>query len=245
MIFVKFNLSSVSYSWKDKVKGVVLPTKLNSELAEDIGLMLGDGCINIYKRKHQVYYYAYISGNYSNEKEFYDDHILLLKNKLFNVHLKAHKRSTNEYGIQICSKAIISFYLKIIGLPKGSKNNAKIPKCITENTSNSKIIFPFLRGLFDTDGHIAFKKRKSVCKYPVISLTQKSIMIIKQVKEILTFYGFTSYIYRKSSYDKRTKKVYVTHNLYLSGRKNFKNWVEKINSNNPKNKKKLSGPSRI
>lgn len=234
--------SKVDYSWKDIIKKVTLPACLTPELAEDIGLMLGDGCINIYKYKHQTYYYANISGKFNLEKKFYDTYIVPLKNRLFNITPKCYCKGLNEYGFQITSKAVVNFYLDVVGLPKGSKNNAQIPKCILDNSDNQEIIFPFIRGLFDTDGYIALKTKGYKKSYPVISISQRSKKIIEQLYEILKNYNFSPYLYHAVRFDKRTLKNYTLHTIYLSGHRNKLLWNSLIGSNNYHKKERLMGP---
>ena len=45
---IELDISSIELSRKDVKKGIKLPAFLTSELAEDIGIHIGDGCMNIY-----------------------------------------------------------------------------------------------------------------------------------------------------------------------------------------------------
>jgi hypothetical protein len=46
----------IKYSWKDKQKGITLPKYLTEDLAYLIGVHIGAGFMNIYKRPNQIEY---------------------------------------------------------------------------------------------------------------------------------------------------------------------------------------------
>ena len=70
---LELDLSNVQFSWKDKIKDVVLPTVLSEELAEDIGIHIGDGAMNVYKNIGSIDYYYKCSGHPQNEKPWFDN----------------------------------------------------------------------------------------------------------------------------------------------------------------------------
>ena len=48
---MKFNLSKIKFSKSDLNKNITLPKRITADLAEEIGLHIGDGSMNIYKKK--------------------------------------------------------------------------------------------------------------------------------------------------------------------------------------------------
>ena len=46
---MKFDLSEIKLSRKDVLRGLRFPSEMSEQLAEDIGIMIGDGCISTYK----------------------------------------------------------------------------------------------------------------------------------------------------------------------------------------------------
>ncbi len=115
--------------------------------AEFCGAMIGDGWIQSDERC------LFLAGDPLEDKEYYDkciskivsETIVPTKPKIFHY--------WKVYGISIYKKSIIRRILSEFGLPKGKKvATARVPTWIIN--SNKKIIEPFIRGLFDTDGGI-------------------------------------------------------------------------------------------
>jgi hypothetical protein len=69
MAEITFDISQISFSKKDLRKGIVLPHSLSPQLAEDIGVHIGDGAMNIFSNPHGTDYYYKCSGHPENEKE--------------------------------------------------------------------------------------------------------------------------------------------------------------------------------
>jgi hypothetical protein len=122
-----------------KYKRVKIPKFVNEEIAELVGIILGDGHLN---RKE-----ARIVGNIT-EKEYYD-YLKNLFSLVFGIEpiLKCY---TNSVRLAVNS-VNISKYLVSLGLKLGDKikNRASVPEWIFEN---SVFMRACLRGLFDTDG---------------------------------------------------------------------------------------------
>ena len=117
-------LMDVQYSAQDKKRGIQIPTSLTPELAELIGILVGDG--NIYLRKNKKYEIR-ICGHLSEDKEHHQTIIASLFNKVFNV--KNLVETTHPYKCArytgISSKAITTFLVYNVGLPSGRKLDAK------------------------------------------------------------------------------------------------------------------------
>lgn len=128
-------------------KEELLIKKESEELAELIGIILGDG--NIWVRK--PYYYLTIVGDSKKDRNYLLNYVKPLFRKLFNkeMHVRMHK-SNNELFIYVGSKNVI-FTLRHFGLISGDKkeNNIKIPSWIFKS---NKYIQACIRGLIDTDG---------------------------------------------------------------------------------------------
>ncbi|MEM4255636.1 MAG: LAGLIDADG family homing endonuclease, partial [Candidatus Norongarragalinales archaeon] len=98
----------------------------------------------------------------------------------------------------------------------------------------------FVRGLFDTDGHIAIYAKGRFKAYPVISFKMKPKEIIADLAEVLKNLGFKAAVYFDvAQKDRRFNCKWIKNTLYLSGWRNFLLWKELIGSNNPKNLEKF------
>ena len=157
-----------------------------------------------------------------------------LKFKLFGLSLIPKKFSDGTYGIQFRSKGIILFYNKVIGIPLGKKTNIADMPLIIKN-SDKKFKISFLRGLFDADFTLTFKRKyKDVHYYPVIkcgfSSERLTVSLCKLLKEL--DFNFSWRI--SSEHDRRTRKVYKVYEIYISGKKMVNQWFSLIGSHNPK-----------
>lgn len=58
--------------------------------------------------------------------------------------------------------------------------------------------------------------------------------MIKQISTILIGLGIKNYIHTESQYDKRYSKIYIKHNIFISGKNRLEKWIKIIGFNNPK-----------
>ena len=131
-------------------KEVLLIKEKSKELAELIGIILGDGNIWI---KKGGYYYLTIVGDAKKDRNYLLKYVKPLVKKLFKkeMHTREH-RTNNELFLYIGSKDIV-FTLMQFGLKSGDKvkNNVGIPSWIFD--SNEHVV-ACVRGLIDTDGSV-------------------------------------------------------------------------------------------
>jgi hypothetical protein len=128
-------------------------------------------------RKRGNKYEFELSGGF-DEKEYYDSHVVPLFEKVFNIKLKPqYFKTKGTYGFRICKKDVCET-LHACGFPFGKKTyTVAIPKQILESR-NLDIIYRFLRGVFDTDGTLSFKRRNG-SGYRKIHTKRHTLPIIK------------------------------------------------------------------
>ncbi|MCK5022996.1 MAG: hypothetical protein KAS04_02380 [Candidatus Aenigmarchaeota archaeon] len=221
----------------DRKRELIFPKKMTDDLAEFMGIMTGDGHISYHKYGRRTNYTITVTGNSETDLKYFEQRILPLFKKLFNLDLKISKRKNEKtISVQTRSVGIYNFLLNM-GLKSAPKDRIEIPR----NVLNNGMIIHFIRGLFDTDGGLCLKKRyRDYHYYPVISLKQKSKIIITQVERILKDLGFSFY----SEYDVVTndKRGFTSKGsrIYLYGMKNLEKWLDIIGFNNPKYTDKAS-----
>ena len=174
---MEFDLSKIEMSPSDIRRRIRLPKQMTVELAEFIGIIIGDGNLsyrvcsqNGYKiRKSDIR----IAGNV-NEGEYLSYVIELFEN-LFNItmYYREDKRS-KAVSLTAHSMGILHFLNIICRIPLNRKvDNVNIPAMIMK--SSLEIKYAFLRGLADTDFSVTFKNRTAKGHtYPVIKGTFKS-----------------------------------------------------------------------
>jgi|GEM_PF-983338 len=141
--------------YKDSKERSFMNVEMTFDLAEICGIHAGDG----YMRKRGNSYELEISGGF-DEKEYYDLHVVPLFEKTFNIKVVPQYFLTKKtYGFRVCKKEVCET-LHSFGFPYGKKTFiVSVPEPIL-NSKNLDVIYCFLRGIFDTDGTLSFKRRK-------------------------------------------------------------------------------------
>lgn len=227
------DLSLVEASKCDIKRKIKLPVALDEKLAELIGIHIGDGNSYKFKDNKNRTIMSY-TGDLEDDFVYYREYVEYLYKKLFGIKLSFIKYG-NWFMIRLSSLAIFTFFTEVLGLPCGKKaNTIRIPRIVL-NASN-EIKCSLLRGITDTDGSLTFKKKhKNVHYYPIIKIDSASRQLIEDVKNILILLGFKIYTqFDCKEHNIKTKKIYIKHSIYLSGRKNLDLWIKKIGFKNPK-----------
>jgi|TARA_B100001971_G_C18244060_1_gene572953 intein/homing endonuclease len=207
--------------------------KIDGDLAELIGIHIGDGCISVNSRYSEYY----LGGDLNEEKEYHDNWVGPLFNKkimnpLFgkDVIYKEHPK-VGVYGFYIFNKELVDFFKKL-GIVSGSKINMGIPKKIL---LDKYLLKRFLRGLFDTDGSIYFDKNHSakvpINNYPRIKLDTVSKVLIRDTFNSFKKMGLHPRI-RKPYRGKRNKNTVYSVVLYRKSDISF--FINEIEFKNPK-----------
>ena len=228
---------SRSIAKSDEKRGIILP-EMSEELAYFLGILAGDGSIQIRREKHD--YCIKCVGNPKDEQEFYVTIIAPLIQKLFGLLVapKYYDRGTT-FGFQFSSKSIVQFLIDL-GVPSGQKyDSLHIPLCVKKNT---ELITAYLRGLFDTDGCVCFKRLyREYPYYPVISFSSRNAKFVAEVVVVLRFYGVSVYAYYDRIFlDLRVRSAFTQiSQISINGKKNLYLWMSIIGFSNPKHLKKI------
>lgn len=228
------------FSKRDVSKKIKLPNEINPELAEVLGVILGDGHLECNRKyKSNTVYLLNISGSYSEDFDYYNVYFRKILFDLFNINFKIYLRRNDELVINIYSKVIANFF-KSLGVHPGNKTNFNEIPLIISNSDN-EIKRAFIKGVFDTDGSITFKKDyHGNHSSPVISIAMKSQKFIEQLRDFMKELGFTFYLCKEEYFDKRFNKTSVRYKLDFAGRKNLERYLKLINFSNPRHLTKIS-----
>lgn len=199
------------------IKKEIKKPGLTTQLAELIGIILGDGGISDYQ--------VTLTFNKETDKE-YSIYARRLIEKLFSISSSVMVRpSYNVRVIVVSSKSLVEF-LESKGLKRGNKvkNKVNIPEWILNNR-NYRI--SCLRGLLDTDGsfysykHSVFNKK--YCN-SALCFTNYSRPLLKSAQNILRDLGFTP--------------IMSSKRLYLHKRDEINRYFKEIGTHNPKHLKR-------
>jgi len=180
---MKFRKINNFKSWMDgmkaegKIKSEYLPLKEDGDLAELMGVTLGDGHICSYSRTEEL---RIISN--SNNSGFIKRYAKILE-KVFSK--KPYVRNSNQ-----SNSTRIGLYEKHISerikIPIGARKNLKIevPSWILKN---DKYIVRYLRGLYEAEGSHSVHKATHTYKF---QFSNKNNSILKNVFRLVSKLGF-------------------------------------------------------
>ena len=215
-------------SLNDVKRNVTSPNKESKKLAEFFGILTGDGYMNTYRKYDYV---IEIAGNKLYDKDYLVIYVSNLIKELFNVSPRyIEKKNQNSIYLRIRSKVIFNYLLNN-DFKKGRKGNIKIPAWVINNKEFMKY---FIKGLFDTDGCISIKNKEGK-KYPVISITSKSNLLLLDVMNYVKSIEINSYITRYVHINPRYTHKLITYKLQVNGYSNLNLWFNLIGSSNKRN----------
>ncbi len=169
------------YPNKSHRHAVTLPSP-SVELAEFIGIMLGDGGLSRYQ--------VSISLNQESDSEF-SEFVCSLIQELFAVTPSVYDRRNQLLRTLVISRTELVEYLHGLGLPIGNKvsQECDIPDWIRRDRS---FLTACIRGLVDTDGSVFTHRYRVNGKwyaYKKLSFTSASQPLLHSVLESLISFG--------------------------------------------------------
>jgi len=198
--------------------------KLNPEIAELLGMHVGDG--TLYKTNRGLVWEMRGS---LEEKEYYTNHVVPLLKKIFKKEYKAKFRSGGKqgcFGIQTSDNTLAELLISF-DFPIGSKTKTvTIPRQI--KTAKPDIKKAFIRGCFDTDGCLRFerKNKDKNHKYPRLEFSTSSEMLCEDIFAMLVQLGFRTHKWGKKEFK-----------VSLAGIDNLEKFIKEVK---PKNKRHLN-----
>jgi len=188
------------------------------DLAELIGILLGDGYIDPKSKRIKI------SFNSKDDKEY----IGYVKNILdkFGINIIFKQRTTeNTAELYVFNKKFTKFLTCEVGLEFSPKwNRAKIPIKFLSDKSDLKV----LRGYFDTDGCLV-RTNNHGNLYPRLEMKISPAPMQNQFINILKKYNFSYGVYQIGRGKVR---------IQLNGKIQLKKWVDLIGFGNIKHERK-------
>jgi len=162
------------YTTPYKRYNINLPKTLDSDFAQFIGYLIGDGCIE----KDRITFFEQGKGLAFQYKEKFD--------KYFNINSSyRYREKKNYHQIRFTSRPLVRLIKK--RFPKIKKAlNSEVPKSILK--SNDKVVASFLKGLFDAEGGVNTSRMS-------VSIACNNQYLIQQVQLLLLRFSIlTSFI---------------------------------------------------
>ena len=155
------------------------------DLAEETGIHVGDGSMNIYASQNNSGCYT-VACHHIDDKEYIDKIVIPLINKIYGKNPKPRYWSKGAYGFRIVSTDIVVFKHTKLGLPLGKKLKLQIPEMFYSNLDLAK---RFLRGFFSTDGCVTVSTKNKKL-YPRLYMSSISKDLMLQIREVLLRLNF-------------------------------------------------------
>ena len=196
--------------------------KHSKELAEFIGIMMGDGGMS----KRQIC----IILHHTDDLAF-SGYVRKLIKRLFKVNPSIYHDNKNSVNKIVVSRTELVQYLNTLGLVIGNKIKQKfnIPSWIKENDSFLKMC---IRGLIDTDGSIFSHKYKvngKLYEYKKLCFSSASFPLNLSVCHALKRWGFQARLGRKNNEIREVR---------LDSKKDMGKYFKLIGSSNSKHLKR-------
>ena len=209
-------------------KSIKIPEK-NAELAELVGIILGDGNIQIAKKNKSTSYMLRIVGDSRKDKEYLINYVKPLCDSLFGLDakIKPHYMFNGLYVI-VNSKNVTEFLLSI-GLQAGNKikNGVTIPPWIQKDVS---LLKKCIRGLIDTDGSI-YELKPHWPGLWQICFTSQNPFLMQDVRNAFIKLGYSC---SRISHKNSTPKIYITK------KEDIRKFYKEIGFSNPKHRDKIA-----
>lgn len=178
-----------------KLSDINPPKHMTIELAELLGICAGDGSSGVSGSENMI---AIAVGKQNKQ---YQLHIQNIFHKVFNKEASIYEKDSGD-TVALCSKYAVDYFNEI-GMKKNvTFESKKVPSIIWESSNEYKAAF--LKGIFDTDGHV--KTSLQMCS--------KSFELIKDVQLLLLEIGIFSKVVHVNN---KHNNIYV---LYILGRSN-------------------------
>ena len=194
------------------------------DLAEIIGIILGDGHVSEIKKGKKIRVYCVrIAGNSKTDKDYIFRYVPELFMMVFNERGSIMTTPNRNCGyFTIYGKNLIE-YIKSLGIKSGNKkrNNQGIPDWIK---SDRKLVARCLRGLIDTDGsiHKISKNNKNLR----IDFTSYIPRLLKDAHEAFISLGFNP------------SKIICQKHFFISRQEEVERYVKEVGFSNSKNLKR-------
>lgn len=195
------------------------------QLAEFIGIMLGDGNLNVTKKYKVGTYQARIVGDSRNDREYLINFVKPLIKSLFDIEAAQWKaKDANALVITATAQELTSF-LQLMGLKPGNKirSQVTIPQWIKENDSYTKAC---IRGLIDTDGSVFHMSNQNPL-LARLSFTNYNKTLLEDTREIFLKQGFSP------------SKIICNKHFFISKKEEIKKYLKEIGFSNPKHIRRL------
>ena len=210
MTNARYKLMIPETSLYDVKRGTRFPAEISENLAELVGIYLGDG--HLAKTVYKDEYKFQITGHALQDKFYYEKFVIPLIKEIFNVQpCLRFKKTEKVVELDTFSKGVFLFLTRNFGLPIGKKTDITIPSAFFDNTD---LLRGCLRGIIDTDFYLSLYK-DSVSLGALFG-QESLVRSLETAFSILDIPCKVSLNHAQK--DKRTNKTYIGHRISVRNR---------------------------
>ena len=186
---MKFDLNGIKVSYKDISERRKFPEGPSCKLAELLGVLAGDGHVS------RINYEISVTCHKKLDKDYINNRVSKLFLDLFSIDAKIREsKENNVVRCSVHSKMLSEYLTTNFLIPRGKKKGKlHIP---TQIRTEKELLIPYIRGLFDTDGSIYCRRKKSL----VVSIISRDPVFLHEVKTCLTGLGYSPSVSGKNLY---------------------------------------------
>ncbi|MEK7521662.1 MAG: LAGLIDADG family homing endonuclease [Patescibacteria group bacterium] len=188
----------------NNVRQDILIPKESVDLAEFVGIMLGDGHLSP----------TQVTVTLGNKEGMYVEYVTQLINKLFGVRPKWLFSQEGYCTVYLGSTKLVRWFLRMGLVSNKVRSQVDIPRWVFKD---EQYLRASIRGLFDTDGSIYRLKNGSI----QINLRNFSLKLLNSAREILIQLGFHP-------------SEMTVGSIYLTRKQDICKFITEIGFNNPK-----------
>ncbi len=210
-LFAKEDISLGDFyiNGSNKSDEVIIPKKMNKDLAFVLGALVSEGSF------HQNKFFFC-----NSDMEFYSRVKEIIQKQFVGVKMYERVLKGNCFELCLYQKNLVEF-LKEIGLSTKLSDKKEIPFTVLK--SSRVVIASFLQGLFEGDGSVSSKEdKRHGGKSIELTYDSKSYKLIQQLKTILLNFGVVT----TSPYQDKRNSCYK---LIISGVNSITNFYKNIN----------------
>lgn len=194
--------------------------EIDKDFALLYGILLGDGCLILFKRKDRPSNLGIISitGSLRGDLPFFQKVLVPILNKFSKKGVKIiFRKDCEAIEIKLYDRSLLE-YFSSLGFPIGKKlDNLFIPKIFYDQNLVNYVI----AGFFATDGSIVLAKNSNKY-YPRLEIHVIAKRLLGEVYNYLSLQGFKGGFYeckRTAAHPNSYRSLYTKYRIQLNGSK--------------------------
>lgn len=207
--------------------------KLTKNFAILYGVMLGDGCLCLTRRRKKI---VFIAGSLEDDVPFFKETIIPIIRGLIQKNIPIRFRSNiGCINLNFISNKLFDF-ISNFGFPIGKKGNQLfIPKSFYEKN----LVKYLIKGFFATDGSLVLTDNNGTL-YPRVEANGIAKKLIQEISDYLNSRDIKCNLYLAKRKESKSYGGQEQFRVQINGKNNLKKFIKEIGFINPKQIERLN-----